>query len=129
MLSILLVWLCSIGLQSFTLGRISNLQLENLSYLYLRAVQENISPEKLTLLAECESRFETDRIGDTDKICGATGKPIRSRGLFQINDCAWPEVSDKQAEDFYWATDWAIDMIKGGRVTAWWTCSKIAGFR
>jgi hypothetical protein len=125
----LLAFLVAIPLQNFTLAHLTNEQFRITEYLYTTAIEESIPPEKLLLLAECESRFETDRVGDKNKICEATGNPMRSRGLFQINDCYWPEVSDKQAEDYKWATNWAVDKIKKGKVNIWWWCSKESGFK
>ena len=51
-------------------------------------------------------------IGDIDN----PYKGCKSRGLFQINDCFWPEVSDGCAFDAKCNMNWAADRFREGRV-------------
>src|SRR5574343_477010 len=47
-----------------------------------------------------ESQYDINNIGDMDIICKTgpnKGKPVRARGLMQITDCYYPEVTDEQA--------------------------------
>ena len=43
-------------------------------------------------------------------------KGCRSRGLFQINSCYWPEIDDKCAFDPRCNINWAADRFREGRV-------------
>jgi len=45
---------------------------------------------------------------------------VRSRGVWQINNCAHPEISDEQAFDLEWSTDWAMEIFKKGEETKEW---------
>lgn len=79
-----------------------------------------------------ESTWNPTAKGDGHLICKLKksknyGKPIRSRGVWQINDCAHPEVTDKQAYDVTWSTHWAMDtMEKDGGCKQWSTCKLLA---
>lgn len=58
-----------------------------------------------------------ERVGDSHLTCLLKdspnyGKPIRSRGIWQINDCAHPDVSDELALDVASSTDWAMPRLK-----------------
>ena len=41
------------------------------------------------------------------------------RGLFQINSKAFPQITDKQADDVEFATLWAIALIQAGKQNKW----------
>lgn len=77
------------------------------------------------LIANCESGFNTYVVGDGHLICKRTGLPIRSRGIWQINDCAHPEVSDAQAFDPIWSTNWAKKK-EWNKQNEWKRCYELA---
>jgi Lysozyme like domain len=58
-------------------------------------------------IAQHESQFDPTTMGDTDKTC-ADGSTMRSRGLWQINSCAWPEINDATAFSVVSSTEWAM---------------------
>lgn len=76
------------------------------------ARRHGISEFMALYIAENESHFNQYAVGDTHLTCKRTGKPIRSRGIWQINDCAWPEVSDVVAFDIKKSTEWAMPKLK-----------------
>ena len=76
------------------------------------AKQHNVDPQLALFIVRRESNFNPNVIGDGDKVCKRTGKPIRSRGLFQINDCVWPEISDEEAFSVVSSTIWAMPKLK-----------------
>lgn len=71
-------------------------------------------PDYLVKLAYCESRFDPLAIGDSGK----------SRGLFQIHKGFHPEVSNEQAFNIRYATEWTIKMINSGKQKQW-SCNSI----
>lgn len=85
-----------------------------------QARANNLDEEKIIFIARCESQIEPDALGDSHLICAKTRKPVRSRGVWQINNCAHPEISDEQAFDLEWSTDWAIEIFKKGEETKEW---------
>lgn len=79
------------------------------------AKKEGVSPALALLIVDKESSFNPNAVGDQHLICKYgpnKGKYIQSRGLWQINDCAWPEVTDEQAFDVDWSTAWAMPKVK-----------------
>lgn len=81
-----------------------------------QAIAHGVNPLLAVFIAEKESRFRKEVIigevdGDTHLTCPATGEPIRSRGLWQINDCAHPNVPDEVAYDVVSSTLWAMPML------------------
>ena len=72
--------------------------------------QDFIDEDLLVNIAYCESSFRKDIRGDNG----------HSRGLFQINDIAYPEITDAQAFSISWSTNWAIDRIKAGQEYKEW---------
>ena len=76
-----------------------------------KAIEYNVPIERALFIARKESNFNPDVIGDGDKICQRTGKPIRSRGLWQINDCVWTDVSDEVAFNIVSSTLWAMPKL------------------
>lgn len=89
-----------------------------------KARANNLDEEKIIFIARCESQIEPDALGDSHLICAKTQKSVRSRGVWQINNCAHPEISDEQAFDLEWSTDWAIEIFKkGGETKEWRRCA------
>ncbi len=90
-----------------------------------KARSSNLNEDKVLFITKCESELDPTKLGDGNLTCPSTGKPMRSRGIWQINQCYHPEVSDKHAFDPEWATDWAIKMFKKGTDSQeWLTCSR-----
>jgi len=85
-----------------------------------KARANNLNEEKIIFIARCESQIEPDALGDSHLICAKTQKPVRSRGVWQINNCAHPEISDEQAFDLEWSTNWAMEIFKKGEETKEW---------
>jgi len=89
------------------------------------ARSSNLDEDKVVFIAKCESQLEPKTLGDGHLTCKRTGEPMRSRGIWQINECYHPEVSDKQAFDPEWATNWAIKKFKKGTDSKeWLLCSR-----
>ncbi len=84
----------------------------------------NLDEEKVIFIARCESQMRYGALGDSHLICKSTKKPMRSRGIWQINECGHPEVSDEQAFDPSWSTGWAMGIFKNGNESKEWkACS------
>ncbi|MFH1535373.1 MAG: transglycosylase SLT domain-containing protein, partial [Patescibacteria group bacterium] len=62
-----------------------------------QARANNLDEEKIIFIARCESQIEPDALGDGHLVCSRTQERVRSRGVWQINNCAHPEISDEQA--------------------------------
>lgn len=71
----------------------------------------------LVRLAYCESRFDVYALNDN----GAYGI---DRGIFQINSKYHKEVSNSQAFDLVYATNWTMDRINNGYQHEW-ACNKL----
>ncbi len=90
-----------------------------------KARENGVDEDEVIFVAQCESELNHRVIGDGNLTCASTGDPMRSRGLWQINECGHPEISDKQAFDPVWSTDWAIEVFKrGDDAKEWKRCSK-----
>lgn len=85
-----------------------------------RARANNLDEEKIIFIARCESQIEPEAIGDGHLFCAKTKEVVRSRGVWQINDCAHPEISDEQAFDLEWSTGWAMEIFKKGEEAKEW---------
>ena len=69
-------------------------------------------PDYLVRLAMCESSLDPYAIGDDGK----------SRGLFQIHSDYHQEISNAEAFDIKFATEWTMDKINNGYQHLW-TCN------
>lgn len=74
----------------------------------------------LVRLAYCESRLDPNTVN----VHGNKPKESYDRGLFQINSHWHKEVTNEQAFDISWSTNWTIDMINAGK-QGQWACNKI----
>lgn len=92
------------------------------SYIENQAIQSNIEPRIALHVAKAESGFNRYAVGDGHLTCKKTGKPIRSRGIWQINNCAHPTVTDEQAFDIVWSTEWAMKEMQKNGCRIWSTC-------
>ena len=95
-------------------------------YIRERANEYGVNPAIALYIAERESSFDPRAVGDGHLTCllkGSPnyGKPIRSRGLFQINNCAHPSVSDETAFSVVSSTEWALNELREGRANIWTT--------
>lgn len=71
-------------------------------------------PDYLIRLAMCESSLNPQAVGDDGK----------SRGLFQIHSGYHPEVSDAEAKNIKFATEWTMAKINQGKQHLW-VCDRI----
>lgn len=89
-----------------------------------RARINNLDEEKIIYIARCESQLNHQAIGDGNLTCASTKKPMRSRGIWQINECGHPEINDAQAFDPAWSTAWAMEVFKkGDEAKEWQRCA------
>lgn len=84
-----------------------------------------VDPQMSLFLTWKESQWYNGAVGDGHLICKRTGKPIRSRGVWQINNCAHPNITDEQAFDVEWSTHWAMKEIKKNGCGIWSTCKML----
>lgn len=90
-----------------------------------KARENGLDENEIVFVARCESELNYSAIGDGHLMCASTGNPMRSRGLWQINECGHSEISDKQAFDPIWSTDWAMEVFKkGDNAKEWKRCSR-----
>ena len=84
-------------------------------YLIKQAVAQNVPVERVLYIVKHESHFKKYAVGDKTIICPSgkyKGKKVYARGIFQITRCYHPEISDMQAFDVSFATQWALPLIK-----------------
>lgn len=82
----------------------------------LIAKNECVDPDLCIRVAKCESGLNPNAINtNTDG--------SRDRGLFQINEKYHPEVSDAQAFDPVYSTQFFCKAFKAGNLS-WWNASK-----
>lgn len=90
-----------------------------------KAEENGVDGEKAVFIAKCESSLRPKVTGDNHLRCKKTGKPMRSRGIWQINECSYPEILDKEAFNLEWSTNWAIEIFKKNQEEKEWvTCTK-----
>lgn len=83
-----------------------------------------VSKAKLEYIILGESGGNPFLTGDMNIICKRTGKPVRSRGIIQISECYYPEISDECAYTVECALDKMILLIKDDKTckSQWTTC-------
>lgn len=99
-------------------------------YVLNEAKKAGVHVAKIDWMIEHESHYDPKRVGDEDIVCFNKRspfykKPTHARGIWQITRCWHPEVSDAQAEDVKWSTDWALAIImhsKNDCRSQWSTC-------
>lgn len=90
------------------------------------AQEYNYNPQTALFLTWQESKWRNTTVGDEHLTCKRTGLPIRSRGVWQINNCSHPEVTDEQAFDVEWSTHWAMrTIIEDGGCRQWSVCKML----
>ena len=91
--------------------------------------QATTTPIRALYIAENESHFKSDARGDLHITCKNKnspqyGKPVTSRGVFQVSRCWFPEITDEQADDVVFITEWALPRIADRETCKmlWTTC-------
>ncbi len=62
-----------------------------------------------------ESHYNPNELGDEHIICKEgvnKGKPVNARGLVQITECYYPEVTDEQAYDPNFNLEFGMKLMK-----------------
>lgn len=90
-------------------------------YIIEKAKEEKVSVDLALYVAEHESRFGEDILGDMDIICNKKdspnyGKPVRAKGIYQFTDCYWPHITDQQAFDEKFNIDLAMTLLKDKKI-------------
>ena len=97
------------------------------------AIENKVSPKLALHIVDRESRFLATARGDQEILANGYGgcsnkksplygRPANARGLWQITECYWPEVTDAQADDPEWSSRWAMERLKDGQCNLWSTC-------
>lgn len=78
----------------------------------------------LAYVIEKESHYNEKAIGDMNITCKRTGQPVRARGLLQITECFYPEISDECAFDAKCSLETMLPIMadKERCKTQWSTC-------
>lgn len=76
------------------------------------AKKDGVNEKLAQYIVSEESEYNPNTIGDMKIKCPATGKPVRSRGLVQITECYYPEITDAQAFDPNFSLDFGMKLIK-----------------
>jgi hypothetical protein len=81
----------------------------------IKRIADAVAPQYtdyLLRLARYEGNFDAQAVNDN----GAKGI---DRGVFQINNKSFPQITDAQANDPEFATLWAISVINAGKQSKW----------
>lgn len=81
-----------------------------------------VSEGLMTYIVKNESQFNPYAVGDTHITCPMTGEKMRSRGLVQVSNCYWPEISDSMAFDPDFALKFLAEKLSEGKCSYWTTC-------
>ena len=81
------------------------------------ADQFGVSQELAHHIAFGESGYNPLAVGDMNITCPSTGKPVRARGVMQITECYYPQVSDEEAFDAETNIKIAMEVIARGKST------------
>ena len=80
-------------------------------YIRAEAQKRSLDADLVVKVAKCESSLNARIRGDSGL----------SRGIWQIFAPAHPTITDEQAFDVVWSTNWALDNMKAGKWNMW-TC-------
>jgi soluble lytic murein transglycosylase-like protein len=83
-----------------------------------------VSEGLITYIVKNESQFDPYAVGDRHITCPMTGEKMRSRGLVQISDCYWPEITDEMAHDPDFALKFLAEKLSEGKCELWTTCRR-----
>lgn len=89
-----------------------------------KALQYNVSAELVHYIVKKESQYNPKAVGDMNLICERTGRPVRARGILQITECWYPDVSDECAFDVTCSLDRMLPVMKTDCESQWSTCPK-----
>lgn len=99
-------------------------------FIAMNAQAYHLDPQMALFVSWGESEWNPNvSDGDGHIMCNIKtsinfGKYTHSRGVWQISDCAHPEVTDAQAHDLKWSTQWAMKtMVNDGGCFQWSTCN------
>lgn len=89
-------------------------------YVLAEAKKAGVHVEKFLYIAEKESQFNPNAVGDLDVICTNPNspyykKPVYSRGVFQFSRCWYSSVTDEQAFDVEFSTKLALSIIANSK--------------
>lgn len=92
--------------------------------------QATTTQKRADYIAKNESGFVYNQRGDLNIVCQNKdspdyGLPVTARGIWQITRCYHWEVTDAEADDPIWATNWALPLIenKSSCVKEWTECA------
>lgn len=85
-------------------------------YVHKQSIAFGINPALTQCIVTHESQWVPDKIGPEKD-------GWVSQGLWQIYQKAWPDITQAQAFDPVWSTNWALTQIKNGHVRWWATYS------
>ena len=91
-----------------------------------KALQYGVSADRVHFIIKHESQYNQNAVGDMNLICKRTGLPVRARGILQITECYYPEISDKCAFDAECSLDKMLPIMrdKESCLSQWSTCSE-----
>lgn len=85
-------------------------------FITTEAVIQGVNPQVAIGVAQAESNLTSDRIGDHGT----------SYGLYQIHLPAHPDITEAQAENIIFSTEWSLaEMKKDGGCQIWSTCTEV----
>lgn len=87
-----------------------------------KALQYGVSAELVHYIVKKESGYNTKAVGDMNITCKRTGLPVRARGILQITECWYPNISDKCAFDVECSLDKMLPIMKTDCESQWTTC-------
>ena len=92
-------------------------------YISVMATKYNVSEDTMHAIVKGESQYnDMTRDGDMSITCARTGLPVRARGLVQITECYFPDVTDEEAQHVPYAIEFlAKNMSEGLGVMLWST--------
>lgn len=90
---------------------------------------DDINPNLALYIVKHESNASTTVVGDKNIICHNKkspdyGKPVYSRGLWQLSRCYYPQVTDKEAYNPVWSTIFTVPKLASTKEckSQWTTC-------
>lgn len=84
-------------------------------YIVVEALASNVNPQLAIGIATAESRLNPNAVGDYGT----------SVGLFQIHLPAHQDVSEEQAKNIIFSTEWSMNQLSQGNCQIWSTCQQV----
>lgn len=93
------------------------------------AQEKAVSAGMLHYIVSNESQYNKDAVGDMNIICKRTGLPVRARGILQITECYYPDISDECAFDIKCSFEKMTPLLiqKETCMSQWTTCRNYYG--